>query len=290
MATAIVIDVSSWNPDTLAFFQDAAKNGAQGAIVKLTENTNYKNPKAVNQLKNAKAAGLSVHGYHYAKYTTVEKAQAEAKYFVAQAQALGLPKGTVLADDVEDGVLSKDGKTLTTQTAAFLKVITDAGYRTDVYTSLSWITGNRLLLGSLPKLNLWLARWQASAPGYTGVGTWQWTSQWRGLALDASYDYSGYYTGAAAATTTTATATSSGWTVQTGTFTPDREIWLREAPITGAKIALMKKGDKIKYDSYGYVSGYVVIRQPRAGGKFGYIATGTAAGTKRTSYWGSFAK
>ncbi|MGO2945419.1 MAG: hypothetical protein ACTICW_06435, partial [Lacticaseibacillus paracasei] len=39
-----------------------------------------------------------------------------------QAQALGLPKGTVLADDVEDGVLSKDGKTLTTQTAAFLKV------------------------------------------------------------------------------------------------------------------------------------------------------------------------
>ncbi|WP_275087529.1 hypothetical protein [Lacticaseibacillus paracasei] len=27
-----------------------------------------------------------------------------------------------MADDVEDGVLSKDGKTLTTQTAAFLKV------------------------------------------------------------------------------------------------------------------------------------------------------------------------
>ncbi|WP_179395066.1 GH25 family lysozyme [Lacticaseibacillus absianus] len=79
------------------------------------------------------------------------------------------------------------------------------------------------------------------------------------------------------------------WYAQNGTFTlgANQQIWLRSAPLTGQKIALMHSGQEIKYNAYGYFNGYVVIRQKRATG-YGYIATGTASGTKRTSYWGNF--
>lgn len=49
------IDVSSYQPDTVAFFQTAKNQGAQGVVVKLTEGSedgsNYINPRATAQIK-----------------------------------------------------------------------------------------------------------------------------------------------------------------------------------------------------------------------------------------------
>ena len=78
------------------------------------------------------------------------------------------------------------------------------------------------------------------------------------------------------------------WHAQTGTFTSDRTINLRTAPETGAGvIAVLPAKSKVKYNAYCYYDGYVWIRQPR-GKSYGYMATGEAKGSTRTSSWGSF--
>ena len=84
--------------------------------------------------------------------------------------------------------------------------------------------------------------------------------------------------------------TRTGWIKQSGTFTITTAsgIWLRKGISTNsAKIALLKKGNMVKYDAFCYSGGLVWVRQPR-GNSYGYLATGEAKGNKRTSYWGTF--
>lgn len=75
-----------------------------------------------------------------------------------------------------------------------------------------------------------------------------------------------------------------------GTFKLNEDIYLRTAPSKQAlSIALILKGNKIKYDRYSHENGYVWIRQPRTDGSFGYLATGPSDGKKRTdTAWGEF--
>lgn len=78
------------------------------------------------------------------------------------------------------------------------------------------------------------------------------------------------------------------WHAQTGSFTLGKNINLRgSASSAGKLIATLKKGSMVKYVAYGYAGGYVWIKQKRGTG-YGYLATGTARGTKRTSKWGTF--
>ncbi|WP_125703673.1 N-acetylmuramoyl-L-alanine amidase [Lacticaseibacillus daqingensis] len=83
----------------------------------------------------------------------------------------------------------------------------------------------------------------------------------------------------------------SNWHAQTGSFTittsPGIKLRSGSASTSASLLAVLPKGSVVKYDAYGYFDGYVWIRQPRSGG-YGYLPTGTASGTKRTSYWGSF--
>ena len=78
------IDVSSYKPDTVAFFQAAKNQGALGVVVKLTEGSEdgsaYVNPRAATQIRNALAVGLRVSCYHFARYTSVADAQNEARF------------------------------------------------------------------------------------------------------------------------------------------------------------------------------------------------------------------
>ena len=76
-----------------------------------------------------------------------------------------------------------------------------------------------------------------------------------------------------------------------GTFTSTSStpITLRNRASTdGGALGVIKKGQKVKYDSYMIDNkGYVWIRQPRKNG-FGYLATGDSKNGKRVSYWGRF--
>lgn len=99
------IDVSSYQPDTVAFFQAAKNQGAQGVVVKLTEGSedgsNYINPRAAAQIRNALAVGLRVACYHFARYTSIPDAQNEARFFVKVARQFGMYDDTLMIDDAE---------------------------------------------------------------------------------------------------------------------------------------------------------------------------------------------
>ncbi len=83
---------------------------------------------------------------------------------------------------------------------------------------------------------------------------------------------------------------SSWFTKESGTFTLNTTINLRTAPFSNAPlIATLSKGQQVSYDGYGIeLDGHVWIRQPRANGTYGYMATGESANGKRVDYWGSF--
>lgn len=274
----IMLDVASYQTDNPQWYKDAAAKGAKAVVVKLTEGLNYRNPKAAAQIKAAAGAGMLVHAYHYARYTTSQLATAEGKFFAAEAKRQGLNGTSVLVADVED--LTQPGQ-LTTATNAFTAATKAAGFPlSDVYSMRSWFQDGHLIPKQLTAKNLWIAEYGVAAPNFSGAGTWQFTNNWLGMGVDASYDYGGLYTGSGVSATTT-------WQLETGTFTLNRSIQLRMAPLIGTVIATLPAGAKVNYNAYAYVGGYVVIRQPRANG-YGYLATGTASGTKRTSYWGSF--
>ncbi len=184
----LVADVSKWNPDNLVFFKQLKSRGVTAVIVKLTEGSTYRNAKAQKQIKNAWQAGLHVHGYHYARYTTSAKAKEEAIFFCKTAKALGLYATSVLAVDVEDNSLPQNGLTALTNT--FLVQTKANGYtKTDYYTMASWIWNKRLIPSTLSAKNQWIARYNAKLPGVDNVGTWQFTDNWQNLGVDMSYDF-----------------------------------------------------------------------------------------------------
>ncbi len=82
------------------------------------------------------------------------------------------------------------------------------------------------------------------------------------------------------------------WIKENGTFivTTSAGIIMRSgsASIKSPRLAILPKGSVIKYDAFCYSGGYVWIRQPRSGGKYGYLPTGEASGNKRKNYWGNF--
>nr|WP_054758052.1 GH25 family lysozyme [Liquorilactobacillus satsumensis] len=102
----LVADVASYQPDTLSFFKALAAQNVRAVIVKLTEGSAngsaYVNPKAAAQLAHARAAGLLVHAYHYAKFKGSQDASAEAAWFVQHAQALKVTPASVMVLDIED--------------------------------------------------------------------------------------------------------------------------------------------------------------------------------------------
>lgn len=114
------IDVSSYQGSSVSYFQNFKKLGADFAVVKLTEGTNYLNPKANAQVTNSLKVFGSVSVYHFFHgYGT-----AEAKYFLAWVKKFGLDKSTVLVIDVEAPGLPYN---TTPQVNAFLRYLINAG-------------------------------------------------------------------------------------------------------------------------------------------------------------------
>ncbi len=103
------VDVSSHNGDiSIGDYRTLANKGVGGVVVKLTEDTWYKNPNAENQIRNAQAAGLQVSTYHFSRYTSEEAARAEARFYIAAAQRLNLPKNTLMVNDFEDAKMQSN--------------------------------------------------------------------------------------------------------------------------------------------------------------------------------------
>ena len=206
------VDVSSHNGDiSIGDYRTLANKGVGGVVVKLTEDTWYKNPNAENQIRNAQAAGLQVSTYHFSRYTSEEAARAEARFYIAAAQRLNLPKNTLMVNDFEDAKMQSN---INRTTQAWADEMRKNGYTNLMfYTSASWLDENNLRkkgpvnTAQFGLQNFWVAQYpspklsvnDAKSLLYNGkAGAWQFTSQAELLPgkhlFDHSVDYTGRFT------------------------------------------------------------------------------------------------
>ena len=206
------VDVSSHNGDiSIGDYRTLANKGVGGVVVKLTEDTWYKNPNAENQIRNAQAAGLQVSTYHFSRYTSEEAARAEARFYIAAAQRLSLPKNTLMVNDFEDAKMQPN---INRNTQAWADEMRKNGYTNLMfYTSASWLDENNLRkkgpvnTAQFGLQNFWVAQYpspklsvnDAKRLRYNGkAGAWQFTSQAELLPgkhlFDHSVDYTGRFT------------------------------------------------------------------------------------------------
>lgn len=190
------VDVANWQAS------DVNYPNIKFALVKVTEGTGYVNPKASAQIKSAKAHGLLTGAYFYANHSgSVSRAREEARYAVAKAKALGVPLGSYLADDFEQG----DGNSVTGYTSsntdavlAAMAVIKEAGYKPLCYANAS-VLRNNLSASRIVKIYgtcLWVASYKVSGrqdyadfnyfPSMDGVAIWQFADNYRGLNVDGN--------------------------------------------------------------------------------------------------------
>lgn len=308
----LVADVASFQPEDLGFFKALASQGVKAVIVKLTEGsadgTAYINPKAQNQIINARKAGLLVNAYHFARYTSIQDAKNEADFFVTVAKRMGIGTDSVMAVDLEASEITPN---LNAKTNAFLQYVKDCGYpNVDYYSMASWFWNGTLNLDAILAKNKWVANYGVSQPGVNNVGTWQFSSSWtvNGSKVDMSYDFSGFYTErhiTADSESVVNTPKSKPQPVAYDTWTDNLgDVWYKEEGTFilsesinlrwGAKpdstlIATLDPGDVVKYDAFSKHDGYVWLRQVRDNGQFGYLVSGECdSNGKRTSTWGKF--
>ena len=206
------VDVSSHNGDiSVEDYRVLVNKGVGGVVVKLTENTSYNNPNAASQIRNAQAVGLQVSTYHFSRYTTEEAARAEARFYIAAAQRLGLPKSTLMVNDFEDAKMQPN---INRNTQAWADEMRKNGYTNLMfYTSASWLDENNLHkkgpvnTAQFGIENFWVAQYpapklsanDAKTLRYNGkAGAWQFSSQAELLPgkhlFDHNIDYTGRFT------------------------------------------------------------------------------------------------
>lgn len=190
------VDLASYQSTSVSY------TGAKFAIIKLTQGTDYLNPKAAAQIKSAKANSLLVGGYFYANHSnSISRARSEAKYAVAKAKVLGIPEGSYIADDFEQGNGNSvnGGVQANTDTImAAMQVIKDAGYQPLVYSG-SFVLRNHISIARIVKTFgtcLWVASYKVSGrqdyadfnyfPSMEGVAIWQFANNYRGLNVDGN--------------------------------------------------------------------------------------------------------
>lgn len=193
------VDVSAYQSSSVS---SAAKKGANFAIVKVSEGTSYRNPKAKAQISSAKANGMLPMAYHFATFgASSSAAKAEAKFAVSTAKADGLTKGSYIACDWEtgDGNNVNGGKTASTNAIlAFMRQVKASGYKPLLYSGASLLNNNvktSSIVAAFPN-SLWVASYATMGridtpnfnyfPSMNGVIIWQFTDNWRGLNVDGN--------------------------------------------------------------------------------------------------------
>lgn len=191
------VDVSSHNGEiSVAEYKKMKSYGITGVSVKLTEGTNYKNPYAKSQTKNAMEAGLKVSVYHYSWFINDDQARAEAVFFANYANELRLPKSTLMINDIEEpGIVNKGNHTA--NSLAFKNKLNQLGFK-DVshYVGAYWITSGKINPDKLGYKNIWVAAYPytlSTNQNYTEYAAWQWSSKLTIPGVHGTFDISSDY-------------------------------------------------------------------------------------------------
>lgn len=193
------VDVSVYQSSSV---RSAARSGAKFAVVKVSEGTAYRNPKARAQIASAKANGLMPMAYHFALFgANSSAARSEAAYAVSSARAMGLNRGSYIACDWETG----DGNNVnggvngsTNAIISFMRSVKRRGYKPLLYSGASLLRNNvntSRVNAAFPN-SLWVASYATMGridtpnfgyfPSMNGVAIWQFTDNWRGLNVDGN--------------------------------------------------------------------------------------------------------
>ena len=175
--------------------------GAKGVLIKATEGTWYKSPVAGAQVKSAHKYHMFVHIYHFATFgSSVSRAKAEAKIFVARAEYLGISKKRYLACDWEvgDGNNVYGGKVASAKAIiAFMEVCAKAGYKVLLYSGASLLRNNIDTARIVKEFGtcIWVSSYPTDLaykpdfnyfPSMNGVAIWQFCDNWCGLNVDGN--------------------------------------------------------------------------------------------------------
>lgn len=309
------VDVSSFQGTDLSQY---ANLGAKFAIVKLSEGLNYQNPKAQTQISSAKANGMLTMGYHYARFgaNSILGGQ-EGKYTVQAAKSFGLPTGSYLACDYEEGSgnstfqgYSASGDAIVT----FMTVVANAGYKPLLYSGKEILTKRVDVNKVTGKYGtcLWIASYEYKSgtrldnpdfgwfPSMDNVAIWQFTDNWRGLNVDGNislidlkWDATAPKPQPSKPTPAKPTSTERTWTdvqgmtwhAEDGTFITGGAINLRWGANTDSMlITTLPAGSVVKYNAWARDSaGRVWLQQPRGSNHYGYLV-----GRVGNDAWGTF--
>ena len=193
------VDVSSWQSTNL---NQQAKSGAQFAVVKVSEGTNYQNPNAQGQIQSAEQNNMMTMGYHYTHFgSNSNQAVQEGNYAVNSAQQAGLPQGSYLATDWEQDVNNNTNGSVEANTNAitsFMDTVHDGGYNPMLYSS-EWLLKNKVDTNKISEKYpnaLWVAKYKTNGrednpdynyfPSMDNVAIWQYTQNWRGQNVDGN--------------------------------------------------------------------------------------------------------
>lgn len=192
------VDVSSYQSTDLT----AYAAGASFAIVKLTEGTDYVNPKAGKQVASSRANHLYTHAYHFARFgSSVSQAKKEAAFFIKEAKKQDISQKRMLWLDWESGsgnVVTGAKASNTAAILAFMDAIKSAGWRPGLYSGASLMKtaidtkqiikkyGTCLWVASYPTMSAVATADFDYFPSMDGVAIWQFTSNWKGLGVDGN--------------------------------------------------------------------------------------------------------
>lgn len=174
-------------------YQTMKRYGVKGIIVKVSEGTSYVNPNAKVQIENAHAAGLKVGVYHFSRYSNVDGARREAKYFANQAMQLGITKNDLMVDDLEASETMVGSASV--NAAAFKAELAGQGYTNlGLYMYPSFINTVGFNTNIYGPKKMWIASYPyAPSDGnlwYTNYGMWQWNSKTHFPGITGTYDVS----------------------------------------------------------------------------------------------------
>lgn len=279
MAREIVIDLANYQANLSV--QDYKKIGAKYAIVKISENTNYVN-ECAKALVNRSASG-GVKGfafYHFGRFHNDDDAVKEAKFFISNTKKLfNIRPGTLMILDAE----IKDMPT--SSVIAFLNEIRKSGYKSGFYT-YKYLLDEFALKKIKPYMDLfWLAAYPLANgkaadknpnfgyfPSADYVDLWQYTDNLLGYKVDGSITVTENAINLFNPESDPKGANKLKWIKKSGTFTLAEDLHLHESPkVDSPSIALLKKGDVIKFDATLQGPKRLWLRQPRAKGTYGYI-------------------
>ena len=181
------IDVSHWQGNI--DFRKVKGAGYKFVYIKLTDASNYVDPKADANYRNAKKAGLLVGFYHFSRLTSVADAKAEAAHYLRNVSKYDVDLPHVLDLEVNPARLGK--ASLSQCAVTWLEEVKKKG-DVMIYTGASFINTN--LDSRLRKYKLWVAHYGVSRPRANSIwdkwSAFQYTSSGRvpGIAGNVDLD------------------------------------------------------------------------------------------------------